>query len=94
MLRRAEENYYKDRFNDAIDNPRKTRRLLNDLVNSKKTKGISEIKVGDSMIENPTEVAEHFNSHFCSVGAYLVLKITCSIRYLLSYMGQSSITPL
>ena len=43
---------------------RKTWRLLNDLVNysrPKKNKDISEIKVGDSMIEDPAEVAEHFN---------------------------------
>ena len=38
-------------------------------------KGISEIEVRDSMIEDPADVAEHFNSHFCSVGAELDLKI-------------------
>ena len=44
MLRNAEENYFKARFNDAIDDPGKTWRLLNNLVNngrSKKNKGIS-----------------------------------------------------
>ena len=37
-------DYLMDRFNDAIDNQRKTWRLLHDLVNSgrsKKKKGIS-----------------------------------------------------
>ena len=49
MLRRTKENYFKDRFNDTADNPRKTWRLLNDLLNngrSKQKKGICEIKVG------------------------------------------------
>ena len=34
LLRSAKENYFKDRFNDAIDNQRKTWRLLNDLLNN------------------------------------------------------------
>ena len=44
------------------------------------------------MVENPAEVAEHFNSHFCSVGAVLDSKIPRSNRSPLSYMGQRSIT--
>ena len=47
---------------------------MNDLVNNgclKKMKVISEIKVGDSMIENPTEIAEHFKLHFWSADAEL-----------------------
>ena len=58
MLRRANEKYFEDRFNNAIDNPSKTWRLLNDYVNkcrSKKKNGISKTKVGDSIIENPAE---------------------------------------
>ena len=38
-------------------------------------KGIGEMKVGDSMIENPAEVAEHFNSYFCLEGTELDSKI-------------------
>ena len=34
QLRRAIENYFKDRFNETIDDPRKTWRLLNDLVDN------------------------------------------------------------
>ena len=52
--------------------------MLNDLDNngrSKKKKGISEIEVGDSMIENPAEVAEYFDSHFCLVGVEIDSKI-------------------
>ena len=67
LLWRVKEYYFKDRFNDAGD--------FNDTINnsrSKKKKGISKIKVGDSMVENPAEVAKHFNSHFCSVGAELI----------------------
>ena len=46
--------------------------MTNDLVStgrSRKKKGIGEVRVGDSIVQNPTKIAEHFNSHFCSVGA-------------------------
>ena len=69
LLRRAK-GHFEDRFNYSIDDPKKTCRLLNDLVNNgrlKNKKGISEIKVGYYMIENPAKVAEHFNSRYCSV---------------------------
>ena len=69
-------------------------RLLNDLVNngrSKKRKGIRGFKVEDSIIENPAEAAEHFNSYICSVGVELVTKIPRNIRSPISYIGQSNI---
>ena len=43
------------------------------------------------MIENPAIVAEHFNSHFFSVGAESDSKTSHSIISLLSYMGQRCI---
>ena len=95
LLRRAKENYYKNKFNDAICNARKTWRLLNDLVSngrSRKKKGISEVRVRDSTVQNPAEIAEHFNSHFCSVSAALDSKIPYCNKSPLSYMGQSSVT--
>ena len=58
--------------------------VSNDL--QKKRKGIGEVKVGDP---NPAGIAEHFNSHFCSVGAVLDSKIPHSNKSPLSYMGQS-----
>ena len=69
--------------------------MLNDSVNngrSKKKKGISETKVGDSMIKNPAEEVEHFKSHFCSVGTEFGSKLPRSNRCPLSYMGQNSVT--
>ena len=54
--------------------------------------GFGEIKEGDSMIEDPAEIAENFIAHLCSVGAELDLKIPHSNRSPLSYMEQSSIT--
>ena len=44
------------------------------------------------MIENPADVAEHFNLQYCSVSKYLDSKIPRSIRSPLSYMDQRSIT--
>ena len=91
MLRRAKENYFKNSFNNAIDNPSKTWQLLKDKVNngrSKKMKGIGEIKEGDSMNENTLEIAEHFNSNFCLAGAELDSKIPGRNRSPLTYMGK------
>ena len=41
------------------------------MVVQKKKKGIGEVKVGDAMLQNTAEIAEHFNSHFCSVNKVL-----------------------
>mgnify|MGYP006897293912 CR=1 FL=1 len=48
--------------------------------------------MGDSIIENPAEVAEHFNSHFCSDDRELDSKIPRSNIYPLSFTGKNSIT--
>ena len=48
--------------------------------------------MGDSLIENYAVQAEHFNSHFCSVGSELDSKLPHSIWLPLSYMWQSGIT--
>ena len=70
MFRRAKDIYFQYTFNDAIDDTRKTRRLLNNLVNkshSKNMKGIFEIRVGDYMIEDSAKTAENIISHFSSI---------------------------
>ena len=41
------------------------------------------------MIKNAAEVVEHFNSHFCSVGAELDSKIPLNNRSLLSLIWLS-----
>ena len=49
-------------LNNDICDTKKTWNLLNDLVSngrSRKKKGFSEVRVGDSMIQNPTENAKH-----------------------------------
>ena len=72
MIRRAQENYFKNRFNDAIDDTKKSWWLLNDLLinsSTKGKKGVGEMKVGDSRINNPVEAAGHFSSSSCSVSA-------------------------
>ena len=95
MLKRAKENYCKDRFHDAIDNSRITWWLFDDLTYTarfKKKKGIGEINMGDYIVENNAIVYVHFYSHFCSVGTELDSKISRSNRSLLSYTGQNSFT--
>ena len=47
--------------------------------------------MGGSMIENPEEVAEDFNSHFCSVSIEMDSKIPFNNRSPLSDMEKSSI---
>ena len=66
MLRKAKESYFKNKFDDAISDARKNWNLLNDFVSNGRSrkKGIGEVRVGDSMIQNPAEITEHFNSHY------------------------------
>ena len=61
-------------------------------MQSRNKKADSEVGVGDSMINDPAKVAEHFISNFCSVGAKSDSKILHSNSSLLTFMGQSCIT--
>ena len=48
-------------------------------------------KVIVSIIQNLAEIAEHLNSHFCSVGAVLDAKIPHNNKSPLFYMGHSCV---
>ena len=54
-----------------------TSKLINELNsrNNRKTKNISEIKIGKKVIKSPTEMAEAFNSYFSNVGVDLAAEI-------------------
>ena len=53
MLREGKESYFKNKFNDANSDTRKTSNLLNDLVSNShsKKRGIGKVKVGVSQIK-------------------------------------------
>ena len=56
---------------------RKTWKLINELDsrNNRKTKNISEVRIGDDVITSPNEMAEAFNSYFSNVGVNLAAEI-------------------
>ena len=51
--------------------------MINELNSrsNRKTKNISEVKIGDDVITSPTEMAEAFNSYFSNVGVNLAAEI-------------------
>ena len=69
--------YLNRELEENIHNPRKIWKTINSLL-YKKTKSVdfpSEIKVDESKIDDPTEVANCLNKHFCSVGKKLAQKV-------------------
>ncbi len=76
-LEKAKSQYFPDNLEANKKNPKSTWKLINEL-NSRNTfshKTISNIKVGEEIINIPKDIAETFNSHFASVGEKLAFDI-------------------
>ena len=69
--------YFNDNLYRNKQNPKAIWNLINDLYSRKldKLKRISEIKIGEQIITNTTEIAEQFNLYFSNIGMDLATEI-------------------
>ena len=73
LVRRTKKQYFNDKFNNCVQDSKKTWKYLNNLIrpnNIKKDK-ISLTLPCDTLISDPVEVANTFNEHFCTIGEKL-----------------------
>ncbi len=66
--RNAQSNYLSNSLSQNFNNPRKFWKQLNHVLNKTNKGPISQIKINDDIISNPSVIAQAFNKHFTSVG--------------------------
>ena len=76
-IRKAKRKHFNDNLDGNKQNPKEIWNLINDLYSRKldKLKRISEIKIGEQIITNTTEIAEHFNLYFSNIRMDLAAEI-------------------
>ena len=87
-IKSAKQQYFVENLELNIKDPRKTWMLINDLNSRKcrKSQNISDIKIGDKIINTPAEMAEAFNKHFTNIGPKLAREIPLSSTIPESYL--------
>ena len=77
-MRKAQEEYYKDLFDEKQNGMKQMWKHLGSMLNPKRCKGPQMIKRLFSDGENITEnsnISETMNKHFCTIGMRLASKI-------------------
>ena len=76
-IKKAKQKYFTTNLENAKTNPRKTWNLINELSSRhcNKSSNITEIKIGEEIINTPVSIAEALNNHFSSVGENLASEI-------------------
>jgi len=98
-IRQAKREYFENNLDTYKSNPRKMWKLINNLTGRKvgKSTNISEVKVGDTSVTNPNQMADVFNSHFTSIGQKLASTIeqssTSPNEYLIPSKESFAIQP-
>ena len=78
MIREAQENYYKELFDEKQNGMKQMWKHLGTLLNPKRNKGpqtILRLFANNTNITENSKIAEAMNHHFCSIGENLASKI-------------------
>jgi hypothetical protein len=68
LVRLSRKMYYEEQLSANISNLRKTWQILNEALNIPKNKqSISKIMVSNTLIDNPLEISNQFNTFFTSI---------------------------
>ena len=79
VKRKAKISYYYDLFKENVTNPRKTWSIINELISRKKksNQGLTKIYTQNRSLDNPSDIANCFNQHFCDIGKNHVYSNFC-----------------
>ena len=94
----AKNKYYHDLFTRQKNDMKKTWQTINETLNRSKNKGDlpSEFTVGNETINNPKQIANHFNDFFANIGVNLSSKIDLNGngRLFTDYLSEPSTSRL
>lgn len=75
-MRKAEKNYYANKFEQAKGNLSHTWQIIKGLINSEQVnKQIGEIRIDNTTITDKNKIANKFNDYFINIGPQLANKI-------------------
>ena len=97
MIRKAQENYYNDLFNEKQSGMKQMWRHLGAMLNPRRNRGhqmikrlfLNNIQYQFDITEN-AEIAQTLNQHFCSIGHRLASKIPKSKKSYKHFLSSSS----
>ena len=92
MIRQAQEDYYKDLFDEKQNGMKQMWKHLGSILNPKRTNGphkILHLFANNTSITENSEIAETLNQHFCSIGDKLASKIPKAKKSFKSYLKSS-----
>ena len=75
-IKKAKRKYFSKKLDASKCNPRKTRRLINELQSRQcKSTKVSQIKLGQQVFTSSEDISEAFNNHFTSIGQTVAREI-------------------
>lgn len=88
-LRIAKRLYYEKKLEDYKSNAKSTWRLLNEVINTKKSKKNfpTTFNINDREISNPSQIANHFCDYFTNIGPNLAKSIPASPKSHSSFLS-------
>jgi exonuclease III len=91
VLKRAEKEYYSEKFKSFHGCQKQTWKLINELINKNKgdCKAAIELTVNGLTVSEPKDVADKFNIFFSSIGSELASKIPSSAVPFENYLSGS-----
>ena len=96
MKKLSKKLYFSKEFETMSNNNHKLWKTINNLLPSKLSNSSAPnvIKVGDVKVDNPSDIANHFNEFFCKIGQSLIDKVNRAgnedpIKYLNNRISES-----
>ena len=95
-LRAAKRNYYEKKFEECKSNMKSTWRLLNEIINKRKSRNSvqSSFVIDNKEITDPMEIANHFCEFFTNIGPSLAKMIPPSTSSFRSFLSGSFINSI
>ena len=78
-VHKSKKNYYSNQIDKYTNSAKKQWKIINEIISNSKPKNkVSKLKLPDSTITDSKDIAEAFNSYFCSVAGKLKDEIPSS----------------
>ena len=96
LIRSAKRSYYDNKFESAKPDLRLTWKLLNEVINKRKSTPslLSSFKSEGRSITDPVEVADRFCKYFTNIGPNLASAIPTVNTTFRSFLGNNNSTPI
>ena len=91
LMRRSKIHYFESNFKKNEKNPKKTWNLLKEAIGKKSRSTITEISINGVLTNDPSKIANEFNSFFSEIGVSISNTVTPTERDPISYIGDPAV---